>query len=54
VPVTIAQAPVPGAPPERYVPAITRATNELGLRVTVALEDGIRRSVEWHTQRTET
>ncbi|HTM25555.1 MAG TPA: NAD-dependent epimerase/dehydratase family protein [Vicinamibacterales bacterium] len=54
VPVTVARAPVPGAPPERYVPAITRATNELGLRVTVPLEDGIRRTVEWHTQRTET
>jgi dTDP-glucose 4,6-dehydratase len=48
VPVSIAGAIAPGAPAERYVPAVTRAETELGLRVTVPLADGVRRMVEWH------
>jgi dTDP-glucose 4,6-dehydratase len=35
--------------PERYVPDVTRARVELGLRPLVSLEDAIRRTVEWHT-----
>lgn len=50
VKVTIAGVRAPGAPPERYLPAITRAETELGLRVTVPVADGVRRMVEWHTK----
>lgn len=54
VPVAVAQTPAPGMRAERYVPSIVRARTELGLRVTISLKDGIRRAVDWHTQRTET
>ena len=50
VPVHIARAPAAGAAAERYVPAVTRAETELGLRITVPLAEGIRRMVEWHTK----
>jgi nucleoside-diphosphate-sugar epimerase len=46
IPVTIAQRPVPGAPVVRYVPSVFRAGNELGLKVWVPLETGIRRMAE--------
>jgi nucleoside-diphosphate-sugar epimerase len=46
--IEVARAPAPTVPAERYVPAVERATRELGLRPTVSLEDGIRRSIEWH------
>jgi nucleoside-diphosphate-sugar epimerase len=46
--VEIARTPVAHAKPERYVPAVTRAETELGLRLTVPLADGIRRTVDWH------
>ncbi len=36
--------PVAGAKPSVYVPSIARVRSELGLRVTVGLEDAIRRS----------
>lgn len=51
VPVVVARAANVGAPPARYVPAVTRAETELGLEVTVPLADGIRRTVAWHTTR---
>jgi nucleoside-diphosphate-sugar epimerase len=50
VPVSVARAPAPGAAIERYVPAVARAETELGLRRTVAVEEGIRRTVAWHTK----
>lgn len=50
MPVSIAGTAVPGARTDRYVPAVTRAETELGLRQTVSLPDGIRRTVGWHTK----
>jgi nucleoside-diphosphate-sugar epimerase len=49
LPVEVAGSPVPGAPAQRYVPDISRATQELGLHVTVTLEDGVRRTAAWHS-----
>jgi dTDP-glucose 4,6-dehydratase len=46
--VDVAQTPVPGAPRSRYVPDVTLAENLLGLRVTVRLEEAIRRTAAWH------
>jgi dTDP-glucose 4,6-dehydratase len=48
VSVTVARAPVAGAAAQRYVPAVARVETELGLRLTVPLADGIRRTVDWH------
>ena len=39
----------PQKPPERYVPDISRAKDELGLKETIALPDAIRRTIAWHT-----
>ena len=52
VSVEVARVPVPGAEPQRYVPAVRRALTELELRPTVSLEDGIRRTLDWHRSRT--
>jgi nucleoside-diphosphate-sugar epimerase len=38
----------PGTSPATYVPDITRAQAELGLRVTVPLAEAIRRTAIWH------
>ncbi|HEY0865570.1 MAG TPA: NAD(P)-dependent oxidoreductase [Lacunisphaera sp.] len=46
-PVRIARSPVPGEPVRRYVPAIRRARDELGLRVRITEEEGIRRTLGW-------
>ena len=46
--IEIARQPTPGAPPLRYVPRTERAQHELGLNSIVPLEDGIRRTAEWH------
>jgi dTDP-glucose 4,6-dehydratase len=46
-PIQIARPPAPGAPPSRYVPDMRRAETELGLRVWIPLEEGIRRTGEW-------
>ena len=48
-----AEQPIAGTPAERYVPDISRADSELGLRPTVSLADGIRRTVAWHTTQRE-
>jgi dTDP-glucose 4,6-dehydratase len=47
VEVRIAQAPRPGTPAPRYVPATDRAREELGLRPTVMLPDAIARTLRW-------
>ena len=52
VPVERARAQVSGSPPERYVPAVSRAFTELALQSTVCLGDGIRRTLQWHRSRT--
>jgi nucleoside-diphosphate-sugar epimerase len=49
VPIQVARLPIAGMPAERYVPAVTRANSELGLKVTVPLRDAIRRTIAWHT-----
>lgn len=46
--VRIAQRPVEGASPLRYVPSTQRAQQQLGLRPTVSLAECIRRSAAWH------
>ena len=47
-PIVIAQKPVPGQSPARYVPDTNRAAQELGLREWISLEEGIRRTARWH------
>ena len=42
--IRILGVPVPGAAPSVYVPDVSRAVRELGLRVTVSLTDAIRKS----------
>ncbi len=46
--VQIDGVPKAGAAPASYVPEIDRARNELGLQVTVPLEEAIRRTAAWH------
>jgi dTDP-glucose 4,6-dehydratase len=46
--VEAARPPIEGMPAERYVPDVTRAEAELGLRPVVSLADGISRTVAWH------
>jgi nucleoside-diphosphate-sugar epimerase len=53
VEVDVAHPPIAGMPAERYVPDVTRAATELGLRPGVSLGDGIRRTVAWHTTQRE-
>ena len=45
--IQIAQSPLPGAEPSRYVPSVQRAKQSLGLRETVPLEESIRRTAAW-------
>lgn len=47
VPVKIAQAPTPGKPAERYIPAVTRAQTELQLEITIPLGDAISKTARW-------
>jgi dTDP-glucose 4,6-dehydratase len=46
--VSVAREPVPNTAPMTYVPDISRARSELGLDVTVQLDDAIRRTAAWH------
>lgn len=48
--IQVAGQAVPGAPAIRYVPATERAEKGLGLRAWVSLEEGVRRTCEWHLQ----
>lgn len=48
VPVEIRGASDPTAPRHRYVPSVARARGELGLEVTVGLDDAIARTARWH------
>ncbi len=47
--VTLARQPQPGVPPSRYVPAIGRAADELGLAVLIPLTEAISRTAAWHS-----
>lgn len=49
--VRIARTPAPGIPAERYVPSTARARHELGVDVSVNLEEAVTRTVEWHRRR---
>jgi dTDP-glucose 4,6-dehydratase len=49
--VVVRETPQPGQPPARYVPDITRASNELGLGVNVQIETAIQRTLDWHRLR---
>lgn len=46
--VEIAREPVPGAPVNFMAPKIARARRELGLHVTVPLDEAIRRTAAWN------
>ena len=46
--IRVAKRAVDGALPARYVPAVKRAAEVLGLRETVSLEESIRRTAAWH------
>lgn len=46
--VQVAQAARPGALPARYVPAVERARNELGLDVAIPFSEALRRTLAWH------
>lgn len=50
--VEIAGTAIPGRCAERYVPSSARIRNELGVRMTIDLEDALTRTVEWHRRRT--
>ncbi len=50
LPIQIDGMPNPAAPLNSYVPAIDRARDELGLRVTVPLAEALRRTAAWHTR----
>lgn len=50
--IRVAQEAVPGAAPLRYVPSVERARDMLGLRETVGLEEGIRRTARWYGRKT--
>ncbi|HYK37947.1 NAD-dependent epimerase/dehydratase family protein [Alloacidobacterium sp.] len=46
----IAQQSVPGAAPIRYVPAVDRAREVLGLREIIPLNEAIRRTAKWYRE----
>ena len=46
--IDLAKMPIPGVPPERYVPSTTRAEEELGLRPLISTAEGIRRTSHWY------
>jgi nucleoside-diphosphate-sugar epimerase len=46
--VRTARAPAPGAAAERYVPSTKRTRTDLGVAMTVNLEEALTRTVEWH------
>lgn len=46
--VSIGQTAIPGSLPARYVPLTDRAQTELGLAEWISIDEGIRRTVEWH------
>ena len=50
--IRVARNPAPGAPAPRYVPDTRRAESGLGLRAWIPLEEGIRRTYQWHAQTT--
>jgi dTDP-glucose 4,6-dehydratase len=51
MPIEIAGTAVPGATPARYVPDVTRAETDLGLRARIGVEEGVRRMYRWQARR---
>jgi dTDP-glucose 4,6-dehydratase len=51
--VQIARDAVPGQPPQRYVPSIRRAREELGLDVRIELDEALGRTLRWLRQAPE-
>jgi nucleoside-diphosphate-sugar epimerase len=49
--VDIAKLPIPGASPAQYVPSTQRAQQLLGLKQNISLEEAIRRTAAWHTNK---
>ncbi len=49
--VTIANSPVSGAQPERYVPSTRRALCDLNLKPAIGLQDAIQLTISWHQRR---
>jgi len=49
--VSIAQKSVPGRPAQRYVPDTGRAAKELSVQEWTSLDQGIRRTIQWHQQK---
>ena len=49
--IRVHKTPAAGQAPERYVPDTARARHELALSVTVPLDDGLSRTVEWYRER---
>ena len=46
--VVIAKAPMPGRPPERYVPSVRKAKESLGLDSWIKLDEALRRTIKWN------
>ncbi|MGE0668693.1 MAG: NAD-dependent epimerase/dehydratase family protein [Sphingomonadales bacterium] len=46
--VAIARAPMPGTAPDTYLPDLSRTTGELGVKVSVELQEAVRRTLAWH------
>jgi nucleoside-diphosphate-sugar epimerase len=46
--IEVARQAVAGTPPLRYVPRATRAKEQLSLSPKIPLEEGVRRTFEWH------
>jgi len=49
--IRVAQKPVPGTEPARYVPCVDRAREQLGLEAWTPLEDAIKRTTDWYRDR---
>jgi dTDP-glucose 4,6-dehydratase len=50
--INIAKTPITGASPAQYVPSTQRARQLLGIKQHISLEEGIRRTAAWHTNKT--
>ena len=48
LPILIDGIPKPAAPLNSYVPNVTRARTELGVAVTIPLDEALRRTAAWH------
>lgn len=51
--ISVAKKSVAGEAPARYVPSNSRAANELGLVPQIPLIEGIRRMIDWYSNRSE-